>query len=299
MRIFVTGASGFIGSAITQELLRNGHQVLALARSDKSAQALLAAGAEVHRGDLEDLESLRQGALAADGVIHAGFNHDFSKFAENCQKDGQAIEALGEALAGSERPLIVTSGTALLASTHLATEDDMPPTMSHNPRKASEDAATRAAVHGVNVTVVRLPPTVHGEGDHAFVPLLIALARDKGISAYVGDGLNRWPAVHRLDAALLFRLAIEQASAAKTNLHGVAEEGIAFKDIAAVIGKHLNIPVVSQSSQDAAEHFGWFAPFAAMNNPTSSQETQNNFGWNPTQAGLIADLDQESYFRVT
>ena len=296
MRVFVTGATGFVGSAVVQELLAAGHQVLGLARSDAGAGALAAAGAEVHRGDLDDLDGLRRGAAASDGVIHTAFNHDFSRFRENCEADRRVIAALGDALAGSERPLVVTSGTALLPPGRLAVEGDA--VMSGPgavPRVASEEAADAVGARGGRVAVVRLAPSVHGDGDHGFVPMLITLARDTGVSAYVGDGGNRWPAVHRLDAAQLYRLVLEQG-AAGARYHGAAEEGVAFRDIAGVIGEHLRVPVVSQSPEDAAEHFGWLAHFAARDNPSSSQRTREVLGWRPTRPGLLADLDRGRYF---
>jgi nucleoside-diphosphate-sugar epimerase len=295
MRVFVTGATGFIGSAIVQELIGAGHQVLGLARSDAAAKSLAAAGAQVHRGDLEDLDSLRSGAAASDGVIHNGFIHDFSKFKAVCETDRLAIEALGSVLAGSDRPLIVTSGIGLLTPGRLATEEDQP-AGGPNPRVASEEAADAVAARGVRVSVVRLPPSVHGDGDHGFIPMLIGIAREKGLSVYKGDGLNRWPAVHRLDAARLFRLALEKAPAPGTRFHGVAEEGVAFREIAEIIGKRLNIPVVSKSPEEAADHFGWFAHFAALDIPASAKQTRERLGWHTVQPGLIADIDRESYF---
>jgi nucleoside-diphosphate-sugar epimerase len=299
MRVFVTGATGFVGSATVKVLIDAGYQVLGLARSDAAAKSLAAAGAQVHRGDLEDLDSLRRGAADCDGVIHTGFIHDFARFKAVCETDRHAVQALGSALAGSERPLIVTSGTALVAPGRLATEHDVPASgASAHPRTASEEAAAAVAAQGVRVSLVRLSPSVHGDGDHGFVPILISRARDQGVSAYVGDGLNRWTAVHRFDAAHLFRLALEKGSAG-ARYHGVAEEGIAFRDIAAVIGRRLNIPVVAKPAEQAADHFGWFAAFAGLDCPASSQLTQQRLGWQPTQSGLIADLDQSTrYFEV-
>jgi nucleoside-diphosphate-sugar epimerase len=296
MKVFVTGATGFIGSAVVQELIQAGHQVLGLARSDSAARSLIAAGTQVHRGSLEDVESLRTGAAAADGVIHLGFIHDFNNYAPAAEKDRRAIETLGAALAGSERPLIVTSGT-LLAQRQgpLATEQD-PPNPGF-PRK-SEEAALMMASRGVRVSVLRLPPSVHGDGDHGLVPALIGIAREKGVSAYVGDGLNRWPAVHRLDAAHLYRLILEKAPAAAT-FHGVADEGTPVREIAQVIGRRLNVPVVAKSREESAGHFGWIGHFFSLDNPTSSRLTQELLGWQPKQQGLIADLERGRYFEFS
>jgi nucleoside-diphosphate-sugar epimerase len=293
MHVFVTGATGFIGSAIVQELLSHGHRVTGLARSDAAVEALAAAGAAAHRGTLDDLASLRRGAEAADAVIHTAFNHDFSRFAASCEADRGIVTALGEALAGSARRLVVTSGTALVAGGPLATEADV--ASAAHPRAASEQAAAALVERGVNVSVVRLPPSVHGVGDHGFVPLLIQLARDKGAAAYVGEGRNRWPAVHRLDAAVLFRRVAESGRAGVT-YHGSAETGLPFAEITAVIGRRLGLPVKGLDDQAAAAHFGWFKHFAALDNPCSSDWTQRELGWTPRHIGLLADIDQPAYF---
>ncbi|WP_374377376.1 SDR family oxidoreductase [Dongia sp.] len=300
MRVFVTGASGFVGSAVVRDLIEAGHQVLGLARSDAAADSLRGLGAQVHRGDLTDLKSLQAGAEGSDGIVHCGFIHDFARFKEVCEIDRRVIAALGDALRGTERPLIVTSGTALVSSEvpagGRATEALVTPTGEKAlPRVASEEAAAAVAATGVCVSVMRLPPSVHGAGDHGFVPHLINLAREKGVAAYIGDGANRWPAVHRVDAARAYRLVLE-SGATERCYHANAEEGVPFREIAHVIGKRLGLPVVAKSGDDAAAHFGWFAHFAAIDNPTSSALTRAKLGWQPQQPGLIADLDQPHYF---
>lgn len=294
MRVFVTGATGFIGSAIVQELIGAGHQVLGLVRSDAGAKAVAAAGAQVHRGNLEDLESLRSGAALSDGVIHTAFDHDFSNFVANCDKDRKAIETLGAALAGSDRPLIITSGTGMgnAQPGQPATEDTFNPDHP-NPRKASELVGVSAAKSGVNVSVVRLPQ-VHDTVKQGLITYAVNLAREKGLSAYVGDGHNRWPAVHVLDTARLYRLALEQAKPG-ARYHAVAEEGVPVRDITEVIGRGLKVPVVAMSPEEAAAHFGWLAMFVALDMPASSVLTQKRLGWHPTGPGLISDLEHMRY----
>jgi nucleoside-diphosphate-sugar epimerase len=301
MRLFVTGGSGFIGSAAVPELRGAGHEVVGLARSDASAAALAAAGAEVLRGDLGDLESLRRGAAESDGVVHLGYVHDFSDMAIGAAVDLKAIEAIGETLAGSGRPFVITTGTLLLALGDVGlppgtfgTEDDV----SHSavmPRVTSENTAIALAERDVRSAAIRLSPTVHGAGDHGFVPILIGIAREKGVSGFVGDGANRWPGVHRLDAARLFRLVVEEAPAG-TRWHGVGDEGVPFRDIAEVIGRHLDVPVRSIPPEEATGHFGFLGGLVQADNPTSNALTRKRLGWEPVEAGLLADLDEGHYF---
>jgi nucleoside-diphosphate-sugar epimerase len=296
MRVFVTGATGWIGSGVVRELLDAGHQVLGLARSDGGAAALKAAGAEVHRGDLNDLDSLRTGAAASDGVIHTAYDHAFTDYAAAAALDRQAIGALGEALAGSNRPLIITEGVQRNAPGQMGTEDSVPPLGSFGrPRFESEEGAVAFVERGVRVAVVRFPPTVHGRGDHGFVSILISIARTKGVSAYPGDGSNRWAAVHRLDAAHLHCLALQSAPAA-ARLNGVAEEGVPVRQIAEVIGRHLDVPVTSISPEKATDHFGFIGILLAQDLPASSAKTRKLLGWQPVQAGLIQDLEEGHYF---
>ena len=295
MRIFVTGATGFIGSAIVPQLINAGHQVIGLTRSEAGAQSLLTAGAEVHRGDLEDLDSLRKGAAKSDGVIHTAFNHDFSKFVANCEQDRKAIEAMGEVLAGSPRPLVITSGTGMGTAVpgQPATEDHFD--LNHpNPRKASEVAGAALQERGVNVSVVRLPQ-VHDTVKQGLITYAIQVAREKKVSAYVGAGQNRWPAAHVLDVAHLYRLVLEKHEAG-SRYHAVAEEGIAMREVAEVIGRGLKVPVVSLTPEEAPAHFGWLGVFAGFDMPASSEQTRQRLGWQPTGPGLIADLEQMRYF---
>jgi nucleoside-diphosphate-sugar epimerase len=297
MRIFLTGATGFIGSAIVPELLKAGHHVLGLTRSDAGAQALIEAGVEVHRGALEEPDSLRLGAEKSDAVIHTAFDHDFSRFVENCEKDSRAIQALGEALKGSNRPLVITSGTGLgnAALGTLATED-VCNTEHPNPRVASELAGNALLEAGVNVSVVRLPQ-VHNTIKQGLISPLIAIAREKGVCAYVGEGRNRFPAGHLLDVARLYQLAVERAEPG-ARYHAVGEEGIETREIAEALGRGLNLPVTSIAPEKAPEHFGWMAMFAGLDFPASSARTREVLGWNPTGPGLIADLDAVRYDRL-
>lgn len=290
MRVFVTGATGFVGSAVVQELLAHGHQVLGLARSESGAATLEAAGAEVARGVLEDTDLLTRAAASADGVIHTAFNHDFSRFAESCELDRRAIEALGEGLAESDKLLLVTSGTARLAPGRLALETDLPAEGVDGYPRVSEATATGLAARGVRAGTVRLAPSTHGSGDHGFVPMLIQIARQTGVSAYIGDGENRWSGVHRLDAARVYRLALERGVGGE-RYHAVAEEGLPFREIATAIGRGLGLPVESRP----AEHFGWFAMFAGMDAATSSAWTRETLGWTPTGPGLIEDIETAGY----
>lgn len=295
MRVFVTGATGFIGSAVVKELITEGYEVLGLARSSAATGRLKDWGAEAHPGELSDLESLAAGARACDGVIHLAFIHDFSTYQENAETDRLALAAMAAAMEGTGKPLVVTSGTAVLAPGQIGTESHGPEEYGLGSIRAASEQVLSAAERGVRVSVVRLPPSVHGVGDHAFVPALIDIARRNDISAYLGDGENRWPAVHRLDAARLFRLAFEKASPG-SRLHGVAEEGIPMKWIAETIATGLDIPLRSIAEADATEHFDWLAPFVAFDNPTSSEATRSSMGWLPEQLGLLEDMRASGYF---
>jgi nucleoside-diphosphate-sugar epimerase len=320
MRVFVTGATGFIGSAVVRELIGAGHTVIGLARSEASANALLAAGAAVHRGSIEDIDSLRSGAAKADGAVHAAFFHDFthasistrikvmfggapkgivSRFMRTAvETDRRAIETIGNALEGSDRTLVAAFATMAMTPGRLATEDDAyDKNAVGGPRGKSEETMLELASRGIRTSVVRLPPVVHGADDRSgFAPRLIETARKQGFSAYVGDGRNRWPAVHRLDAARLFRLALEKGSAG-AKYHAVAEEGIPFLEISELIGRRLGLPVVAKTPEEAAKLFSWLAPFVTADNPASSASTQERLGWEPTNASLLDDLDQPHYFK--
>jgi len=322
MRIFVTGATGFIGSAVVKEMLGAGHKVIGLTRSQEGAKQLTAADATPHWGRFEDLESLRSGAASADAVIHLAFIHGFSDaklstrlgviargltgrslvssfMAAMMGTDLAAIETLGSTLAGSDRPFIITVGTMGLRPGAIASENDAADPASPGGGRSvpSEKAAAAFAAKGVRTSVVRLPPSVHGDGDAGFIPRLITLAKKKRASAYVADGTNRWSAVHRLDVARLYRLALENGTTGST-LHGVAEIGVPFREIAEVIGRRLKLPVVSKSPKDAAAHFSWFAPFVAADNPVSNLATQKTLGWHPARSALIPDIDRSGYFKT-
>ncbi|MFC8664939.1 SDR family oxidoreductase [Streptomyces sp. NPDC057199] len=306
MRVFITGASGWIGSAVVPELIGAGHQVVGLARSDASAAALAEAGAEVRRGTLDDLDTLRDAAAESDGVIHLAFKHDIAfsgGFEDAAHADRRAIDTFGEALAGSDRPFLIASGTLGLAPGQIATERDgqaSAPIRGHSAagpirRLANAHATVALADRGIRSSVVRLPPTVHGDGDHGFLATVVAVAREKSVSGYIGDGANRWPAVHRSDTAHLFRLALESAPAGST-LHAVADEGVPIRAVAEVIGRHLGLPSATVSPDDAAGHFTWLAAFLGMDSPASSAHTRELLGWQPTGPGLLDDLDKGHYF---
>ena len=295
MHVFVTGATGFVGTAVVRELIDAGHTVTGLARSDAGAAALEAAGARVQRGTLDDLDILARAAQTADGVIHTGFNHDFSKFAQNCEQDRRAIEALGAGLEGSRKPLLVTAGVALIAPGRLATEQDPPAPVSPAMPRASEHAAAALAARGIHASTVRLAPSVHGAGDHGFVPLLIGLAREKGLAACVGDGTNRWAGVHRRDAARVYRLALERG-AVGARYHAVADEGVPMHAIADVIARRLDVPRADLAAEEAGAQFGWFAHFVGTDMAASSTWTRETLGWQPRERGLLEDVASAGYF---
>lgn len=295
MRVFVTGATGFIGKAIVQDLHQAGHGVLGLARSDAAAAALEAMGAKAHRGQLADTASLAAGARACEGVIHAAFIHDFAQYEANAETDRLALAAISAAMEGSGKPLVATSGTVVLAAGRVGTETEAPAPEGLGRIRAVSELVLAAADRGVRVSVVRLPPSVHDRGDHGFVPALIDIARRTGVAAYIGNGANRWPAVHRLDAARLFRLALERALAG-TRLHGAAEAGIPMREVAQAIGQGLDLPVRGLDGPEAAAQFGWLAGFVALDNPTASTLTRGRLGWDPQQPGLLADLRDGGYF---
>ena len=295
MRVFITGASGWIGSAVVPELLSSGHDVVGLARSDASATAIAALGADVFRGSLDDPQSLREGAALSDGVIHLGYNHDFSRMEEAALTDRNAIEAIGTVLKNSDRPFVIAGGVLGLAPGRIATESDQPESGLH-PRTTNVHFALSFAEEGVRTSCVRFAPTVHGDGDHGFIATLVAIAREKGFSGYIGDGTNRWPAVHRLDAARLVRLTLEGAPAG-SSVHAVAEPGIATKAIAHAIGAGLGVPVVSVSNEEAVDHFGWISQFFAMDATASNTITRELLEWEPTHQSLLEDLSEDHYFR--
>ncbi|MBA2932481.1 SDR family oxidoreductase [Sphingomonas sp. CGMCC 1.13654] len=297
MRVFVTGATGWVGSAVVRELIAHGHKVVGLSRSEEKAAGLAADGAEVLLGMVGDLDLIRKGASEADAVIHTAFNHDFSRFAANAAEDRVAIETMGSVLKGSDRPIVVTSGLGLLAPGRIATEDMPAPPVSDRWPRASEAAAEALAADGVRGAAVRLPPSVHGEGDHGFIPILINLAREKGEAAYIGDGLNRWCGVHRDDAARCYRLVLETGVTAHAYHPIDDEEGVPFRRIAETIGKGLGVPVVSKTPEEAADYFTWFGMFAGMDMPASSALTRERIGWAPTGPGFIEDIGGDYYYR--
>jgi nucleoside-diphosphate-sugar epimerase len=298
MRVFVTGGSGWIGSAVIPQLVAAGHHVVGLARTDDAARAVAALGAEWRRGDLDDLDSLRAGAEASDAVIHLAFNHDFSDFAGAGRTERAAVETFGKTLEGSDRPFLLASGVALLKPGQVLTERDATPMVGPDaPRGGAEELALSYADRGVRAVSLRFPLSVHGPGDHGFVPTLVGVARERGVSGYVGDGANRWPAVHRLDAAALVRSALERSPAGSV-VHAVAEEGVPARAIAEAIGRGLGVPVRSVDPDDAAAHFGWIGPFFAVDTPASSALTRQRLGWTPTHPGLVDDMDAGSYFRA-
>lgn len=294
MRVFVTGASGWVGAAVVKELLEAGHRVTGLARSEQGVAQVRAAGADAVFGTVGDLDLLARQAGDADGVIHTAFHHDFSNFAASCAEDRRAIDALGAALLGTTKPLLVTSGLAMLADGRLATEDDRPPANGRMPR-VSEATADAWAARGVHASTVRLAPSTHGTGDHGFVPALIGMAREKGKAAYIGDGANRWAGVHRFDAARLYRLALEHGGIGR-HWHAVADEGVAFRDIAAAIGRGLGVPVTALTADEAPAHFGWMAGFAGLDMAASSARTRAALGWAPRERGLLEDIERGGYF---
>jgi nucleoside-diphosphate-sugar epimerase len=305
MRFFITGASGWIGSAVVPELIGSGHQVVGLARSDASAAALVAARAEVELGTLDDLDILHKAAAGSDGVIHLAFNHDIAftgDFQGAADADRRAVETFGDALAGSGRPLVIASGMLGLEPGKTATERDGHSSeisamgLGPETRHGTAELTLAFASRNVRSSIVRLPPTCHGDGDNGFMAALVGIARAKGVSGYVGDGANRWPAAHRLDAAPVFCLAVENVPSGST-LHAVAEEGVPVRDVAEAIGRHLDLPVVSVSPEEAGDHFGFLARFIGADNPASSALTRELTGWHPTHPGLIDDLDQGHYFR--
>lgn len=291
MRVFVTGASGFVGSAVVEELIAHGHQVLGLARAADKIEKITALGAEAVLGDVNDEKLLRESASSCDAVIHTAFNHDFSKFKDSCEADRRVITILGSALEGTAKPLVITSGIGLLNNGDLVSENDQVSADSTLiPRIATEEAVSALTAKGINAYIVRLPPSVHGKGEHGFIPILINMAKEQGESAYIQNGDNHWPAIHRLDAAKVYRLAIEKQPKLKV-FHAVGEQGIAFKEIVELIGKKLDIPTVSKSSDEVQTYFTWFTHFAQMNCPSLSEKTREALNWEPSEIGLLEDME--------